>query len=58
MSIFEEINFFKDYDVKVDVPIVLTSLTTEEDYEGDFDVRRSISFTLSFSSATVDIKFK
>ena len=26
MNLFEEINFFKDYDVKIDVPIILSLL--------------------------------
>ena len=39
-----------DIATKVDVPIVLTSVNTEEEYEGDFDARRSITFTLSFTA--------
>jgi len=38
-----------DIATKIDVPVVLTSVNSEEEYEGDFDARRSISFTLSFS---------
>lgn len=35
---------------KVDVPIILNSVNLEEDYEGDFDARRNITFTLTFSA--------
>ena len=34
---------------KVDVPIYLNSVSSEEDYEGDFQTRRSIIFTLNFT---------
>jgi hypothetical protein len=37
---------------KVDVPIYLNSVTSEEDYEGDFQSRRSIIFTLNFTMKT------
>ena len=39
---------FTDINNKVDIPIILNSVSLEEDYEGDFDARRSITFTLSF----------
>jgi len=39
---------FTDINNKVDIPIVLNSVSLEEDYEGDFDARRNITFTLSF----------
>ena len=39
-----------DIATKIDVPIILTSVNTEEEYEGDFDVRRNITFTLSFTA--------
>ena len=37
---------------KIDVPIYLNSVSTEEDYEGDFETRRSIVFTLNFTMKT------
>lgn len=36
----------------VDVPIYLNSVSSEEDYEGDFTTRRSIIFTLNFTMKT------
>jgi len=35
---------------KVDVPIVLNSISTVEDYEGDFDARRNLTSTFEFSA--------
>jgi len=40
---------FDDVNTKVDVPIYLNSVSSEEDYEGDFQSRRSIIFTLNFT---------
>lgn len=40
---------FDDVNTKVDVPIYLNSVSSEEDYEGDFQSRRSITFTLNFT---------
>ncbi len=34
--------------VKMDIPLVLNSVTSEDSYEGDFATRRSIIWTLSF----------
>jgi len=34
--------------IKMDIPLVLTSVTSEDSYEGDFATRRSIIWTLSF----------
>lgn len=36
----------------MDVPIYLNSVSSEEDYEGDFTSRRSIIFTLNFTMKT------
>ncbi len=44
------LNLETDIATKVDVPIILTGVQTDEDYEGDFDTRRSITFTLSFTA--------
>lgn len=43
---------FDDINKKVDVPIYLNSVSSEEDYEGDFETRRSIIFTLNFTMKT------
>ena len=34
--------------IKMDIPLALTSVTSEDTYEGDFASRRSIIWTLSF----------
>lgn len=43
---------FDDVNKKIDVPIYLNSVSSEEDYEGDFESRRSIIFTLNFTMKT------
>lgn len=43
---------FDDINKKVDVPLYLNSVSSEEDYEGDFETRRSIIFTLNFTMKT------
>jgi hypothetical protein len=43
---------FDDINKKIDVPLYLNSVSTEEDYEGDFENRRSIVFTLNFTMKT------
>lgn len=37
---------------KIDVPVYLNSVTSEEQYEGEFDSRRIITFTLNFTMKT------
>ena len=39
-----------DVNQKVDVPIVLNDMSIVEEYEGDFDARRLISFDMSFTA--------
>ena len=39
-----------DINQKVDIPIVLNSYTINEDYEGDFDSRRMITFDMEFTA--------
>lgn len=34
---------------KIDVPIYLTAVTTQEDYDGEMDTRRSVIYTLNFT---------
>jgi hypothetical protein len=41
-----------DVNKKVDVPIVLNGVSTLDDYEGDFDTRRSITSSFEFSAKT------
>ena len=36
-------------DIKMDIPLVLTSVSSEDTYDGDFATRRSIIWTLNFS---------
>jgi hypothetical protein len=44
------INDMVDMGIKRDVPIVLNSINYEDDYQGDFESRRAIIYTLSFTS--------
>jgi len=41
-----------DLNEKQDVPIILTGVDSEEDYEGDFDARRNITWTMNFTAKT------
>ena len=41
-----------DLNQKQDIPIVLNGVNSEEDYEGDFDSRRNITWTLNFTAKT------
>lgn len=38
-----------ELDIKNDLPVILNNVTFDDDYEGDFAVRRSIIWTLSFT---------
>ena len=44
------INDNTDMGIKRDVPVILNSVGYEDDYEGDFTARRSIIYTLGFTS--------
>ena len=44
------INDMVDMGIKRDVPIILNSIGYEDDYQGDFETRRSIIYTLDFTS--------
>ena len=35
--------------IKMDIPVILTSVTTEDIYEGDFETRRSLIWNMSFT---------
>ena len=39
-----------DMGIKKDVPIVLNSISYEDDYQADFQTRRAIIYTLSFTT--------
>jgi len=41
-----------DMNQKQDVPIILTGVNSEEDYEGDFNARRNITWTMNFTAKT------
>jgi len=38
-----------DMDVKKDIPVILNSISYEDDYQGDFTTRRAIIYTLDFT---------
>jgi hypothetical protein len=38
----------QDMNVVTDVPIVLTSVSVQDDYDGDFQTRRFVTYTLTF----------
>lgn len=42
------INAVPDMNVKLDVPIILNSVSVQDDYEGDFQTRRFVTHTLNF----------
>jgi len=43
------INDMADMGIKRDVPIVLNSISYEDNYQGDFETRRALIYTLDFS---------
>ena len=43
------VELIPDMDIIVDVPLVLNSINVEDDYEGEYDKRRSIIWTLGFT---------
>jgi len=44
------INDMTDMGIKKDVPIILTDVSYEDSYQGDFDARRAIIYTMSFTT--------
>jgi len=44
------INDMTDMGIKKDVPIILTDVSYEDSYQGDFDTRRAIIYTMSFTT--------
>ena len=46
------INIVPEMNVKQDVPVILNSITVQDDYEGDFQTRRFVTHTLTFTLKT------
>jgi hypothetical protein len=46
------INVVPDMNVKQDVPVILNSITVQDDYDGDFQNRRFVTHTLTFTLKT------
>lgn len=46
------INLVSDINEKRDIPIVLEGITMDDQYEGNFDTRRALIYTLRFSAKT------
>jgi len=44
------LNDMADMGIKKDVPIILTDVSYEDSYQGDFQARRAIIYTMSFTS--------
>ena len=44
------INDMADMGIKKDVPIILTDVSYEDSYQGDFEARRAIIYTMSFTT--------
>lgn len=46
------INLIPNFNIKQDVPIILNSISIDDDYEGDFQTRRTVTGTLNFTLKT------
>ena len=46
------INFLGDFKEKRDIPIQLDGISMEDDYEGNFETRRALIYTLTFTAKT------
>lgn len=46
------INVVPDMNIKIDVPIILNSVSVQDDYDGDFQTRRFVTHTLNFQMKT------
>jgi len=46
------INAVPDMNVKLDIPIILNSVSATDEYDGDFQTRRFVTHTLSFTMKT------
>ena len=43
------VNAIPEMDIKMDIPIILTGVTTQDVYDGDFETRRSLTWDLNFT---------
>lgn len=43
------VNLIPEMDIKLDIPVVLYNVTVDDTYEGNFDTRRAIVWTIDFS---------
>jgi hypothetical protein len=43
------VNAIEDMGIQQDVPVVLNSVTVQDDYDGDFQTRRFVTYTLNFT---------
>jgi hypothetical protein len=46
------VNLVEEIGEKRDIPVVLDGITMNDDYEGDFSTRRSLTYTLRFTAKT------
>ena len=46
------VNVVPDMNVKIDVPIILNSVSVQDEYDGDFQTRRFVTHTLNFQMKT------
>jgi hypothetical protein len=46
------INTVPEMNIKQDVPVILNSITVQDDYDGDFQTRRFVTHTLTFTLKT------
>jgi len=46
------VNAVPDMNIKLDVPIILNSVTAQDEYDGDFQTRRFVTHTLTFTMKT------
>jgi len=47
------IKFLGDYDQVVNVPVVLENIDMQDEYEGNFDTRRALLYTFTFTAKTM-----
>lgn len=48
-DVTHSVKLIEDVDITLDIPIILNSVTVEDTYEGDFETRRSLIWTLNFT---------
>jgi hypothetical protein len=46
------INMIPDLNIKRDVPIVIGNIAYEDNYDGDFNTRRAVIYTINFTAKT------